>query len=105
MNRRFFISFIFVVAPLAAVVFLLTFASPASAKRGFRSKLEHEPVVVQRIIRVEGMVEKPRVLFIVPRSKLWRGGFLNKSFKDDILSPVYPEKLIKQWARPLRKGG
>jgi len=82
---------------LATLFFFFTTASVQA--RSFR-KLEREPTVVERIIKIEGTVEKPRVLFIVPRSRLWRGGFLNKSFKDDILRPVYPDKLIKQWARP-----
>jgi len=97
MKRRLTIALVFAVA-----VFLGT-ASSSLARRG--RKLQREPTVVERIIRVEGSVEKPRVLFIVPRSKLWRGGFLNKSFKDDIMTPVYPDKLIKQWARPSYKGG
>lgn len=86
------------IAALLAVFFF--FGTTATTLARSFGKLEREPTVVQRIIRIEGSVEKPRVLFIVPRSRLWRGGFLNKSFKDDILSPVYPEKLIKQWARP-----
>ncbi len=97
MKRLLTIAFVF-----SIVAFFAT-ASFALAGRG--RKLQRESTVVERIIRVEGSVEKPRVLFIVPRSRLWRGGFLNKSFKDDIMAPVYPDKLIKQWARPSYKGG
>ncbi|VAV83618.1 hypothetical protein MNBD_DELTA01-2129 [hydrothermal vent metagenome] len=91
------------IALVFTIVVFFAMTSVALARRS--RKLQREPTVVERIIRVEGSVEKPRVLFIVPRSKLWRGGFLNKSFKDDIMMPVYPDKLIKQWARPSYKGG
>jgi len=90
---------------LAFIVALMVVFAASSVALARSSKLRHEPNVVSRVIRIEGSVEKPRVIFIVPRSRLWRGGFLNKSFKDDILRPVYPDKLIKQWARPIRKGG
>ncbi len=84
---------------------MVVFTASSVAFARSSSKLRHEPDVVSRVIRIEGSVEKPRVIFIVPRSRLWRGGFLNKSFKEDILRPVYPDKLIKQWAQPLHKGG
>ncbi len=92
-----------ILVSIVALMVVFTASSVAFARSS--SKLRHEPDVVSRVIRIEGSVEKPRVIFIVPRSRLWRGGFLNKSFKEDILRPVYPDKLIKQWAQPLHKGG
>jgi hypothetical protein len=47
--------------------------------------------IIERVIKIEGSVEKPRVIFIVPRAKLWKDDFLKKSFLPDILKPVYPE--------------
>ncbi len=55
-----------------------------------------EPTVVERVIKIEGVLEKPRVIFIVPRAKLWKEGTGGKSFLSDILTPVYPEPLIKR---------
>lgn len=46
--------------------------------------------IIERVIKIEGTIEKPRVIFIVPRAKLWRDEFLKKSFLQDILKPVYP---------------
>ena len=40
---------------------------------------------------MEGTIERPRVIFIIPRSKLWRDNIFKKSFVDDILKPVYPK--------------
>ncbi|MEK6531599.1 MAG: hypothetical protein AABZ23_03790 [Deltaproteobacteria bacterium] len=46
--------------------------------------------IIERVIKIEGTIEKPRVIFIVPRARLWRDEFLKKSFLQDILKPVYP---------------
>lgn len=54
------------------------------------------PDIIERIIKVEGTVDKPRVIFIIPRARLWREDFSRKSFVTDILKPVYPEFLIKK---------
>lgn len=55
-----------------------------------------EPVVIERTIRIEGTVEKPRIIFIVPRAKLWKEDlFYKKSFTTNILHTVYPEHLIR----------
>ncbi len=51
--------------------------------------------VIERVIKIEGTVEKPRVIFIVPRARLWKEEFLRKSFVSDILKPVYPESVLK----------
>ena len=50
-------------------------------------------VIFQRVIRIEGEVEKPRVLFIVPRARLWGGYILDKSFRSALIEPIYPEEL------------
>ena len=54
------------------------------------------PDIIERIIKVEGSVDKPRVIFIIPRARLWKEDFSRKSFVIDILKPVYPEFLIKK---------
>ncbi len=53
-----------------------------------------EPRIIERVIRIEGSEERPRVIFIVPRSKLRKEGLENKSYLTDILAPVYPEGLV-----------
>ena len=52
--------------------------------------------VIERVIKIEGTVEKPRVIFILPRARLWKEEFLRKSFVSDILKPVYPESVLKE---------
>ncbi len=54
-----------------------------------------EPEILERVIKIKGKVEKPRVIFIVPRANLWKNDIFKKSFFQDILKPVYPEALIK----------
>lgn len=53
-----------------------------------------EPKIIERVIKIEGSEERPRVIFIVPRSRLRKEGLENKSYLTDILAPVYPEGLI-----------
>jgi hypothetical protein len=55
-----------------------------------------EPAVAEHVIKIEGSLEKPRVIFIVPRAKLWRDDIFKKSFISDILKPVYPKLSIKE---------
>ncbi len=95
---------VLVITVFLFVAFVLFAAMDAGASAAGPQE-RNEPVVIQRIIKIEGTVEKPRVLFIVPRARLWRGGFLNKSFVSDILAPVYPESLIKEGGPASRKGG
>jgi len=79
---------------LAAIMLALTVAMPCYAI-GANQKAD-EPEIIERIIRIEGTIEKPRVLFIVPRAVLWRQDrHRKKSFVTEILEPVYPESLIK----------
>ncbi len=53
--------------------------------------------VVERTIKIEGTVEKPRIIFIVPRARVWKEDLSEKSFINDILQPVYPERLVKEF--------
>lgn len=57
------------------------------------------PQIIKRIIKIEGTIERPRVLFILPRARIWREDPLRKSFFDDIIKPVYPEALLKDFTR------
>ncbi len=87
MNRLFFISGLFILVLIAA---LTDYASAATTKKA------DKPEIIERIIRIEGTIEKPRVLFIVPRARLWRKDMgLKKNFTVEMLKPEYPESLIK----------
>lgn len=72
---------------------------PAAAHAVETNKGPGNPQIIERIIKIEGTIEKPRVLFILPRARVWREDPLRKSFFDDILKPVYPETLLKDFTR------
>lgn len=60
-----------------------------------------EKEITERIIEIKGTLERPRVIFIVPKARLQKEAraeeeALKKSFVSDILKPVYPEFLIKE---------
>lgn len=48
--------------------------------------------VIERVIKIEGSLEKPKVMFIVPKANLWRKKAMDKSFREEFLKPVYPGK-------------
>ena len=85
---------LFSVFCLLSSVFCLTVTPVYSANKGITRG--DEPAVVEHVIKIEGSVEKPRVIFSVPRSKLWRDDIFKKSFVADILRPVYPKLSIKE---------
>jgi hypothetical protein len=69
-----------------------------------------EAEIRERIIEIKGTLEKPRVIFIIPKARLRKEERmveerLKKSFISDILKPVYPESLIKEegFATPARR--
>lgn len=66
-------------------------APPAASARTLGKN--KDGVIIQRVIKIEGAVEKPRVLFIVPRARLWGGYVLDKSFRSALIEPIYPEEL------------
>ncbi|MEK7850519.1 MAG: hypothetical protein AAB275_01430 [Deltaproteobacteria bacterium] len=60
-----------------------------------------EGEVIERTIEIKGTLEKPRVIFIIPKARLQKEKRSvkdqpKKSFISDILKPVYPESLIKE---------
>lgn len=46
--------------------------------------------IISRTIRIEGSPEKPRVIFIVPKARLWDVNISHKSFLKELLEPAYP---------------
>ncbi|MBI5235311.1 MAG: hypothetical protein HY886_03580 [Deltaproteobacteria bacterium] len=51
---------------------------------------ENEQKIVERIIQIEGTIEKPRVLFILPRARVWRPGVLHRNHLPDVMEPKLP---------------
>ncbi len=68
-----------------ATVIVLCF-SPARAL----DESEDRKQIIERVIKIEGSRERPRILFIVPKARLWESDILNKSFREEFLEPVLP---------------
>ena len=83
---------------LAGLIMLLWFtASIAYGSQDTKTSTKYtEPEIIERIITVEGSIEKPRVIFIIPRAKVWKEDPSRKSFINDTLRPVYPGHLIRE---------
>lgn len=69
-----------------------------------------EEEITERIIEIKGTLEKPRVIFIVPKARLKKEVRseeepLKRSFVSEILKPVYPEFLIKEEGLMTLQGG
>ena len=81
------------------VVFIMAILSGAAVAAEEKAKVEVVETApdAERVIKIEGTVEQPRVLFVVPRSRIWDDDFFNKSFIPATLKPVYPEALIEEW--------
>ncbi|MBI5560807.1 MAG: hypothetical protein HY883_05990 [Deltaproteobacteria bacterium] len=80
---------------LSVLFFMFIFLGAARAVRGEEGPIR-EPLITQRTIVIEGTVEKPRVMFIVSRSRLWKGDSLEKSFIPEILAPIHHEPLSRE---------
>lgn len=80
MKRAFLVMFM-------AIVLL---ADGAAASTANEPATGTETKIVERIIQIEGAIEKPRVLFILPRARVWRPGVLLKSQMPDVMEPVLP---------------
>lgn len=74
---------------------LVVFLDKAAAQFVETNKEPEQPQIIERIIKIEGTVEKPRVLFIISRARIWKEDPMGKSFFDDILKPVHPEMFLK----------
>lgn len=52
-------------------------------------KQKKDKVIISKTITIEGAVERPKIIFIVPRAKLWDSTLWNKDFSEDILRPYF----------------
>ena len=80
---------------LLIFLLFLTSISLYSPKSLEASQKLDGPEITERVIKIQGKVEKPKVIFIVPRANLWKKDIFKKSFLQDILKPAYPEAIIK----------
>ena len=81
----------------ALITFLWLTASFAYGSQDPKTSTKYtEPEIIERTITVEGSIEKPRVIFIIPRAKVWKEDPGRKSFINDTLRPVYPGHLIRE---------
>lgn len=84
---------------LVSVVSVLLLAASSYGAEKFiipKKAAEPEVEVVERIIKVEGTLERPRVIFILPRGKLWREDLSRRSFVEEMLEQVYPESVMEE---------
>ena len=72
----------------SALVGLTLMAS--DGPKGAHRKPAKGPQIIERVIKIEGMLEKPRVIFIVPRARLWKEYIFRKSFVRNLMEPVHP---------------
>lgn len=82
---------------IAVLGLLLLSASAYGADRFIipQKTAEPEPQVVERVIKVEGALERPRVIFILPRGRLWKEDLSKRSFIGEMLEQVYPESVME----------
>ena len=77
---------------IAAAFLLLAVLSPLAAEA--ETVPATESIVLERVIKVEGSVEKPRIIFIVPKARLWRASIIDKDFTEELLRPIRPDKQL-----------
>lgn len=85
---------------LVFIMFLYAVIAPPCLSDVWGAEINNglnEPKIIERTIKIEGTVEKPRVLFILPRAKIWKEYSIKKSFYSDILKPVYPEEIMRDF--------
>lgn len=76
------------------VLFLTLFATAVSFAyaEDTINRVEKQEII-SRTIRIEGSPEKPRVIFIVPKARVWDSDIAHKSFLRELLEPAYPEAM------------
>lgn len=72
--------FIAVAVSLAMVFFSLT---P-------QDSMAKEKEIITKTIKIEGTIERPKIIFIVPRAVLWDSTILDKDFTKEILKINHP---------------
>ena len=78
---------IFAVAAIIIIMTTFVIFAPATA-----TAVEDQQAIITRVIKIEGSVEKPRVIFIVPKARLWRAHITDKDFTEELLRPIRPDR-------------
>ena len=78
------------------IAILVLMIMPAPGRCAAIDAADEKEAVIERVIKIEGTVEKPRVIFIVPKAKLWSGSVTDKSYRDEFLKPLYPADAAKR---------
>ncbi|MCK5237349.1 MAG: hypothetical protein KAR06_10215 [Deltaproteobacteria bacterium] len=66
-------------------------ATEANAQERRTTDEETKGGIIQRVIKIEGAVEKPRTIFILPKADFFEETYLKRSFEDELLEPLGPE--------------
>lgn len=79
---------IIIITTLVTAVFTIALFIPSEAL----GQPKETQTIVERVIRIEGSIEKPRVIFIVPKARLWRADITEKDFTEELLRPMRPNR-------------
>ena len=82
--------------PCLFIAIFVLMIMPAPGHSAAIPAADEKEAVIERVIKIEGTVEKPRVIFIVPKAKLWSGSVTDKSYRDEFLKPLYPADAAKR---------
>lgn len=85
--------FILILLIIAASLFSPKAHAADKSKMHAQAKTKKHQVI-ERIIKIEGSLERPRIIYIVSRARLWQE-FIPKNYVKDILRPVHPEHLVQ----------
>ena len=78
---------IFAIAAIIIITTTFIIFAPATA-----TAVGGQQAIITRVIKIEGSVEKPRVIFIVPKARLWRAHITDKDFTEELLRPRRPDR-------------
>lgn len=74
------------------VIFVIASSVRTAYAEDAQAGEEIQTEVIERVIKIEGSVEKPRVIFIVPKARLWRASITDKDFTEELLRPIRLDK-------------
>jgi hypothetical protein len=81
-----------IIAAGAAVITAIIMTSFIIFAPATATAVEDHLAIITRVIKIEGSVEKPRVIFIVPKARLWRAHIIDKDFTEELLRPIRPDR-------------
>ncbi len=81
----FILAFVFTHAPQPIV------AADKPAREEAVELTEPGEEIIHRVIKIEGSLEKPRTIFIVPKANLAESYHMRKGFDEQLLEPLPPD--------------